>query len=233
MLKKAQKESVNYKTIQKSDRYKWIYDSIISKLYNGALKVGLTPYGESILRTSVFEVISPYINRGDKILDACCGTGTLTLLLANLLYSDCELIGVDLSPGQIIQAKKKDKYPNLRFEVMDASDLRFKNEYFDKIIVSAALHEMNAVLRGKVLSEIYRVLKKGGYFVIFDHHEPSEIKLRILYNFYLGFLEKILSHSFEMQRKIFKELNKANFGIQKQIPITKFLKFFQIIVSRK
>lgn len=216
-----------------SIRYQQIYDQFISRFYDIGLKIGLTPFGEKILRMSVFSTISPYIKRGDRILDLCCGTGTLTISLAKHSYADCTIIGVDLSQGQIAQAQKKDIYPNLKFFVMDANDLTFKNESFDKVIISAALHEMNIKQRLNVLSEVHRILKKNGYFLIFDHHEPSEIFHRILYNFYLGFIEKITSHSFEMQRNILMELNNAGFKILSQTPIKKFHSFFQIILCKK
>ena len=216
-----------------SVRYQQVYDQFISRFYDIGLKIGLTPFGEKILRFSVYNTISPYIKRGDRILDLCCGTGTLTVLLAELFYDDCTIIGVDLSSGQIAQAQKKDIYPNLKFIVMDANNLQFNNESFDKIIISAALHEMDKKQRLNVLSEVHRVLKKDGQFLIFEHHEPSETFHRILYNYYLGIIEKMTSYSFEMQRNIFLELKKASFKIISQTPIEKFLRFFQIILCKK
>ncbi|MHA2122261.1 MAG: class I SAM-dependent methyltransferase [Promethearchaeota archaeon] len=220
-------------TDYQSKQYKQVYDFFISKFYDIGLKIGLTPAGEKILRTSVFNTLFPYVNRGDRILDLCCGTGTLTILLARFLYKDCKIIGVDLSSGQITQAQKKNTYPNLKFAVMDANELKFVDNYFDHIVISAALHEMDKNQRLNVLSEINRVLKKEGVFIIFEHHEPSKISLRIPYNFYLGFTEKLTSHSSEMQRSILKELKKARFSILKQTPIRRFFSFFQIIVSTK
>ena len=116
---------------------------------------------------------------------------------------------------------------------MDAKSLDFKDDNFNIVIISAALHEMDKDERINVLSEIYRVLKSGGIFLIFEHHEPSKSFLRIAYNFYLGYSEKLLSHSFEMQRNIFTELKKARFKILSQTPIKNFHNFFQIILSRK
>lgn len=219
-------------TDYQSKRYRDIYDVFISKLYDFGLKFGLMG-NERILRMSVFDVVSPYIKRGDHVLDLCCGTGTLTALLAKLFYSDCKIVGVDLSSGQIAQAQKKNIYPNLEFKVMDANYLEFPNEIFDIVIISAALHEMDKVQRLNVLSEIYRVLKRESYFLIFDHHEPSKTFLRVLYNFYLGFSEKLFSKSAKMQRNILRELKESNFNILKQIPIKKFLSFFQIILTQK
>ncbi|MFX1496944.1 MAG: class I SAM-dependent methyltransferase [Promethearchaeota archaeon] len=216
-----------------SERYKQVYNQFISQFYDIGLKIGLTPVGESILRTSVFLNLAPFIQRKDRVLDLCCGTGTLPILLAKLLYKDCEIIGVDLSSGQIARAREKNRYPNLEFKVMDANRLKFSNEYFDHVIISAALHEMEKEQRLNVLSEVYRVLKSGGTFLIFEHHEPTKSSLRLFYNFYLGFIEKLTSHSFEMQRNILKELKISGFKPLKQIPIKKFLSVFQIILLKK
>ncbi|MFX0020054.1 MAG: class I SAM-dependent methyltransferase [Promethearchaeota archaeon] len=220
-------------TEYQSKRYKKAYNLFISKFYDIGLKIGLTPSGEKILRASVFNSLAPYIKRKDRILDLCCGTGTLTVLITSLIYRECKIIGVDLSFGQIAKAQKKNKYPNLKFALMDANELKFSNDSFNHVIISAALHEMDKNQRLNVLSEIYRILKGGGFCLIFEHHEPSKISLRILYNFYLGFIEKLTSHSFEMQRNILKELKKSGFEILKQIPIKKFLSFFQIILLKK
>jgi len=220
-------------TDYQSKQYKYVYDIFISKFYDVGLKIGLTPAGENILRNSIFKILSLYVKRGDRILDLCCGTGTLTILLAKLLYKDSKITGVDISSGQIAQATKKDKYPNLKFVVMDANELKFPNDYFDHVVISAALHEMDKNQRLNVLYEVHRVIKKGGTLLVFEHHEPYRIPLRILYNFYLGFIEKITSYSFEMQRNILKELKKSGFHILKQIPIKEFLSFFQIILLKK
>ena len=216
------------------NRYKWVYDEIISKFYDRSMKIGLSIFGEKKLRKQVVDFISPYVKHKDHILDICCGTGTLTVLLAYSIYSDCDIVGVDLSAGQISQAIKKNLVSNLKFKLMDASRLELETDSVNIVIISAALHEMDASLRIRVLSEAYRVLRKGGYLFIFDHHEPSEIKLRIFYNIYLGFWEKILSKSFEMQRNIFRELKLVMFKPQKQIIFDKrYYRFFQLIISKK
>jgi len=223
------------KIYQNKIQYKWIYDTLISKFYDISLKIGLTPTGENILRMSVYNALLPYVNRGDRILDLGCGTGNLTILLSKLLYSDCNIIGVDISHGQIAQAKKKlgNNSSNLTFKVMDAKSLDFKDENFNIVIISAALHEMDKNERLDVLCEIYRVLKNSGIFLIFEHHEPSNSFLRIAYNFYLGYSEKLLSHSFEMQRNILMELKRTHFKIITQTPVRKFFRFFQIILCKK
>ena len=222
------------KKTKTQDRYRWVYDAIISKFYDGSMKIGLSIIGEQKLRKAVISLISPYVKHNDSILDLCCGTGTLTTTLVDSVYSDCEIVGVDLSEGQIFQAVKKKYLPNLEFKIMDASNLNFASESFNIVLISAALHEMDKALRFRVLQEAHRVLRKKGYLFIFEHHEPSEPKLRIFYNFYLGFWEKLLSHSSEMQRNIFSELKDVKFNPIDQIILDKKIyKFFQLIISRK
>ena len=222
------------KKSKSQDRYRWIYNAIISKFYDRSMMIGLSIIGEQKLRETVINLISPRVMRNDSILDLCCGTGTLTTMLADSVYSDCNIVGIDLSEGQIFQAIKKNYNTNLEFKVMDASNLKFATESFNIVLISAALHEMNKALRFKVLQEAHRVLRRKGYLFIFDHHEPSEPKFRIFYNFYLGFWEKLLSHSFEMQRNIFRELKDIKFNPIDQIILNKKIyKFFQLIIFKK
>ena len=65
------------------------------------------------------ELLAP--KAGERILDLGCGTGALT---AEIAARGAEVLGVDGSEEMIAQARKK--FPALRFQVMDARELRFK-----------------------------------------------------------------------------------------------------------
>ena len=67
------------------------------------------------------ELLAP--KAGERILDLGCGTGVLT---AEIAARGAEVLGVDRSEEMIAQARKK--FPALRFEVMDARELRFKSD---------------------------------------------------------------------------------------------------------
>jgi trans-aconitate methyltransferase len=67
------------------------------------------------------ELLAP--KAGERILDLGCGTGALT---AEIAARGAEVLGVDRSEEMIEQARKK--FPALRFEVMDARELRFKTD---------------------------------------------------------------------------------------------------------
>lgn len=94
---------------------------------------------------------------GELILDLGCGTGHLTSQIA---ASGAKVAGVDRSPEMIQQAREK--YPVLRFEVMDARKMAF-SEQFDAVFSNATLHwikEPELVVAG-----IAKTLRTGGRFV--------------------------------------------------------------------
>lgn len=94
---------------------------------------------------------------GERILDLGCGTGVLT---AEIAGRGAEILGIDRSEEMVGQAKSK--FPTLKFEVVDATQLKFEAE-FDAVFSNAALHwipEAEKVIRG-----VSRALKPGGRFV--------------------------------------------------------------------
>src|SRR5712692_4188888 len=70
-------------------------------------------YGEEVL-----ELLAP--RAGERILDLGCGTGHLTNQIA---ARGAEVIGLDKSATMIERARTL--YPQLRFEIGDATDFKF------------------------------------------------------------------------------------------------------------
>lgn len=112
----------------------------------------------------------------DKVLDLCCGTGTLTLMLKHN-NRDSVVVGVDSSIGQLRQAKRKDK--EMKWLVGDATSLPFKSMGFDKCIIFGALHEMFKEEREKTLGEVYRVLKAKGEGLVCEPNMPERMLPRV------------------------------------------------------
>ena len=84
-------------------------------------------YGESLIK-----LLDPKENQ--RILDLGCGSGQLTSKISEFAK---ETIGIDRSAEMIADAKSK--FPEIEFQVMDASNFRF-NEKFDSIFSNATLH---------------------------------------------------------------------------------------------
>jgi SAM-dependent methyltransferase len=94
---------------------------------------------------------------GERILDLGCGTGHLA---AKIAETGAQVVGVDRSPEMIRQAKEK--YPSLRFEVMDAREISL-DETFDAVFSNATLHWIKEPER--VIAGIKNALRPGGRFV--------------------------------------------------------------------
>ena len=109
------------------------------------------------------ELLAP--KAGERILDLGCGTGALT---AEIAARGAEVLGVDRSEEMIAQARKK--FPALRFEVMDARELRLppnrangESAGFDAVFSNAVLHWIPEA--DEVIAGMARALNPGGRFV--------------------------------------------------------------------
>jgi trans-aconitate 2-methyltransferase len=94
---------------------------------------------------------------GERILDLGCGTGHLTNQIA---ATGAEVIGLDRSQSMIEEARRL--YPNLRFEIADATNFHF-DQPFDAVFSNAAIHWMKD--QPGVARSIWEALKPGGRFV--------------------------------------------------------------------
>ena len=110
------------------------------------------------------ELLAP--KAGERILDLGCGTGALT---AEIARRGAEVLGVDRSEEMIAQARKK--FPALRFEVLDARELRARSNRvgnvseagFDAVFSNAVLHWIPEA--DQVIAGVAGALKPGGRFV--------------------------------------------------------------------
>ncbi|RZK89321.1 MAG: class I SAM-dependent methyltransferase, partial [Pedobacter sp.] len=94
---------------------------------------------------------------GEDILDVGCGTGQLAAQMSEI---GAEVFGIDASVEMIATAKTN--YPNIGFEVVDATKLPFKN-LFDAIFSNATFHwieDQPALIEG-----LYNSLKPKGRLV--------------------------------------------------------------------
>lgn len=103
------------------------------------------------------------------VLDLGCHGGTFTQFVLSRLDTK-KLYGLDISPEAIKLAQKR--IPFGKFIVGDAEKLPYKKDFFDAVFCLEMLEHVDDP--EAVLSEIKRVLKKGGYGVILV---PSDNKL--------------------------------------------------------
>ncbi len=106
---------------------------------------------------------------GWRYLDVGCGVGATACEIAGA--SNLEVTGVDIDPKQIDAARAASARPNLHFRVMDAKKLDFPDGQFDIVASSMATHHIPDWER--VLAEMVRVLRTGGYLIYTDFVFPS------------------------------------------------------------
>lgn len=118
----------------------------------------------------IVEEIKGGLSSGCKILDIGCGEAKIWLLFPGLAVT-----GVDISPANIVKAKKYLK----RALIGKAERLPFKDNYFNLILASEILEHM--VAPEKALAEISRVLAPGGKAIVtYPNTGGLQIRLSLL-----------------------------------------------------
>ncbi len=118
------------------------------------------------------------------ILDIATGTGDLAILMAQTNAE--KIIGLDISQGMLEVGKKKilDKNLSNRIEMVlaDSENMPFADNFFDAITVAFGVRNFENLEKG--LSEILRVLKPNGVFVILETSIPDKAPYKQGYTFY-------------------------------------------------
>lgn len=118
------------------------------------------------------------------ILDIATGTGDLAIMMAK--NTSAQITGLDLSAGMLEVGKKKVTAENLTNRVTmvqgDSENLPFADNSFDVITVSFGVRNFENLEKG--LSEINRILKPGGTFIILEFSYPTSFPMKQLYTFY-------------------------------------------------
>jgi SAM-dependent methyltransferase len=134
------------------------------RIFRGRLRTmfdGLAPSWETrigphhllALDLALEDALTPH-----HIIDLGTGTGVVALALAER-YPEAEVVGVDLSPGMIEEARQKlspELAGRVRFEVGDASALAYPDGSFDLVVGSNMI---------PFYDELARIVAPGGMLV--------------------------------------------------------------------
>ena len=111
--------------------------------------------------------------KGKNVLDYCCGNGEMAIELAK--HGVKKVCAIDISQVAINNAKELSVKLGCSsicdFSVMDAENLRYENNSFDRIHEYGALHHLELKAAYK---ELARVLKPEGQVICTEalHHNP-------------------------------------------------------------
>jgi demethylmenaquinone methyltransferase / 2-methoxy-6-polyprenyl-1,4-benzoquinol methylase len=113
-------------------------------------------------KATIRETVKP----GDRVLDACCGTGDLAVAAQGAGAG--EIVGVDFSERMLERARRKG--PELEWVQADVLALPFQDASFDGVVVGFGVRnveDLEAAIR-----EFRRVLKPGGRLGILEITTP-------------------------------------------------------------
>ena len=134
--------------------------------------------GKRKLAKVIIEGTADYVKipDGGVGLDVGCGSGALTIACAKK-NPKATMVGCDIwrgsykaefSKGLCENNAKLEGIENVRFENGNAVKLPFEDESFDAVTSNYVYHNITGKNKQKLLLETFRVLKKGGVFVIHD-----------------------------------------------------------------
>ena len=113
-------------------------------------------------RATVREAVRP----GDRVLDACCGTGDLAVAARRAGAGN--VVGVDFSERMLERARRK--APEIEWLRADVLELPFEDASFDSVVVGFGVRNVEDL--GAGLKELRRVLRPGGRLGILEITTP-------------------------------------------------------------
>lgn len=149
-------------------------------------------------------IATSLINQGNKVLDIGCGTGTLSILMAE---QEASVTGIDNSKEMLKVAIRKtsDKGLDGRVELKNLSalelDTSFANESFDKIVSTLVFSELSDEEINFVLEESKRILKKDGIIIVVDEVKSKNVLFRIIF-LPLRFFIRLIVYLFNQAKEI-------------------------------
>ena len=124
------------------------------------------------------------IKEGEAVMDLGCGKGFDCKLASKKVGPKGKVVGIDMTKEMIdkaIEVTKKEKYPNIEYELSRIEDLenfdKFKSKF--DLVISNCVFNLSPE-KEKVIKGVYYVLKDGGRLIFTDPVAlkpiPDEIK---------------------------------------------------------
>lgn len=201
------KKVTPYKESQKNkkEQVTEMFDTI-SEEYDGLNRV--ISFGIDIKwRQKVVDLVSSV--KPQKVLDVATGTGDLAI---NLVETGAEeIIGLDISPGMLDigrnKISKKSLDQKISMVIGDSEKLPFDDDTFDAITVAFGIRNFMNLDKG--LSEILRVLKPNGLFVILETSVPTKPFFKQGYQIYSKYILPNIGRLFSKDKKAYSYLSES------------------------
>ncbi|MFD1293358.1 bifunctional demethylmenaquinone methyltransferase/2-methoxy-6-polyprenyl-1,4-benzoquinol methylase UbiE [Lutibacter holmesii] len=141
------------------------------------------------------------------ILDIATGTGDLAINLTKTTAT--KIVGLDISDGMLEVGRTKINKLQLNNKIemvlADSEEIPFEDNSFDAITVAFGVRNFEHLEKG--LTEIYRVLKPGGTFVVLETSVPTKTPYKQGYQFYSSKILPTIGRLFSKDKVAYKYLS--------------------------
>lgn len=191
--------------LSKKEQVASMFDAI-SKEYDGLNRV--ISFGIDVKwRKKVVKLVAN--QNPQTILDIATGTGDLAINLAQT--SAKEIIGLDISEGMLEVGKqkitKRKLNDKIKMVIGDSENLPFDDNTFDAITVAFGIRNFEHLNKG--LTEILRVLKPNGIFVILETSVPTKTPFKQGYNLYTKRIMPLIGKLFSKDKSAYSYLSES------------------------
>lgn len=153
---------------------------------NNRISLGFQKYWKKML----INRIAKEVPSGQRVLDLCCGTGDIAIACAEK-RPDLQVTGADFSVSMLKIARKKGrKLENVKWRKADAMHLPWDDDTFAAATISFGLR--NTADYQQVITEMMRVVKKGGCIYCLDSFVPENKLVIPFYRLYFRHIMPVI-----------------------------------------
>jgi demethylmenaquinone methyltransferase/2-methoxy-6-polyprenyl-1,4-benzoquinol methylase len=180
-----------------------MFDSIAHRydFLNHFLSFGI----DRIWRKKAIYLINHNI-KPSQILDVATGTGDLAI--AALKLNPVKITGIDISEKMLEIGRIKIEKMGLTDKIClfrgDSENILFGDNFFDVAMVAFGVRNFANPVIG--LSEMHRVIRKGGMIMVLEFSRPSSFPFRDIYKFYFLHILPLIGRSFSKDRNAYRYL---------------------------
>jgi demethylmenaquinone methyltransferase/2-methoxy-6-polyprenyl-1,4-benzoquinol methylase len=190
---------------KKKQQVESMFDNISSN-YDGLNRVISFGIDQS-WRKKVIKLVKD--SEASSVVDIATGTGDLAIALAKARINN--VIGIDISKGMLDVGRKKIKKLDLDDKIdmvqADSEDLPYDENSFDAATVAFGVRNFENLDKG--LSEIYRILKPGGLFVVLETSNPTKFPFKQGYFFYSRYILPQIGRLFSKDKSAYSYLSES------------------------
>jgi demethylmenaquinone methyltransferase/2-methoxy-6-polyprenyl-1,4-benzoquinol methylase len=165
--------------------YRTEFESFFADIYDAFFSIA-TFFQVNKLRRKAIDMLG--LKKDQSVIDFACGTGGITIMLADEVGENGRVVGIDLSQRMLsIAIKKSRQYPKISYLRQNFEHVQYKNT-FDATVIGFGAHEVPSTPRHNLYKQAYKALNHHGKLLVFDY---AMIKNRLLKNLYWLYLKTI------------------------------------------